>query len=212
MKLPQHTNRREPAAETPKKVEGSGRDDLEIETPFTKAKKRRKVPTDDTKFNAGDSVTDQGSTGDRDPFITSVAPETPNKTIKVSILSTPSQRFAEMLQIGTSTLSGSNLDQIPTTSNAERTAPELDALPISARGKSIANPSLRGDSTLTSAVLDLIRSDNVELKPSTEIQIRHEIDLVVDVGRARVQRYQETISKLHERIDELERMILHLTE
>lgn len=76
----------------------------------------------------------------------------------------------------------------------------------------MTNPVIEGESSLTSTVLGLIRSDNVELKPSTEIQIRHEIDLVVDIGKAKVQRFDETISKLHERVDELERMILHLTE
>lgn len=73
-------------------------------------------------------------------------------------------------------------------------------------------PVLEGESSLTTTVLGLIRSDNVELKPSTEIQIRHEIDLAVDISKAKVQRYEETISKLHGRVDELEQMILHLTE
>jgi hypothetical protein len=185
---------------------------LEKETPFTKAKKRKKVPTDATKGSEMDGVNCQSSTGSPDPFFTPKTPETSDKAVRASILSTPTQRFAERLRIGASPLLGSNLSPIPPTNNREPTEDGLEASPLLNRTKRKANSGFEADSSLTSTVLGLIRSDNVELKPSTEIQIRHEIDLVVDVGKAKIQRYEETISKLHERVDELERMILHLTE
>lgn len=182
-----------------------------METPFTKAKRRRKVPTDDSTSNGSRSANDQSGTGGDDPFQTSMAPESPSKSLKTSLLSTPTQRFADKLKIGSTPLLVSNQDVI-STKNAKQTAQELGPSPIFTRAKGMVIPVLEGESSLTTTVLGLIRSDNVELKPSTEIQIRHEIDLAVDISKAKVQRYEETISKLHGRVDELEQMILHLTE
>lgn len=61
------------------------------------------------------------------------------------------------------------------------------------------------------SVLELIRSDNLELKVSTEMQLRHEIGLKLDVSETKLRRSKETISELRKRIDELETMVLHLT-
>lgn len=199
-------------AETPKKSDNRSRDDSEIETPFTKAKRRRQAPTDATKYSPSGAINGDSATGINDPFVTPVAPQTPNKAARTSNLATPTQRFAEKLRIGLSPPRASDLDLIPISNHAEHAPVPLGPSPISTRDKLAVNAGLRQESSLTSTVFDLIRSDNVELKPSTEIQIRHEIDLVVDVGKAKVQRYEETIYKLHERIDELEKLVLHFTE
>ena len=69
----------------------------------------------------------------------------------------------------------------------------------------------KGDSDLTTTVLELIRSENIELKASTEMQMRHEIGLRLDVDGTKVRRYEETIRELRKRLDEMETMVLHLT-
>jgi hypothetical protein len=197
--------------ETPKKAETSGQAAPEKETPFTKAKKR-KAPTDAAKEGEIDGIDRQNSAVDKDPFFTPKAPDTPSNATRAFTLTTPTQRFAEKLRIGVSPLSAPNLFPIPATNNSEPTTEGLEASPMQDRAKRKAESEFETDSSLTSTVLNLLRSDNIVLKPSTEIQIRHEIDLVVDIGKAKIQRYEETISKLHERVDELERMILILTE
>lgn len=159
-----------------------------------------------------DAIIFQNFTGGRDPFFTPKTPETPGKAAKSSILATPTQLFAEKLRIEASLPSAASLAPLPDTNNGEPTGEELEASPLLDRVKRKVNSGFEADSNLTSTVLDLIRSDNIELKFSTEIQIRHEIDLVVDVGKAKIERYEETISKLRERVEELEKMILHLTE
>jgi hypothetical protein len=67
---------------------------------------------------------------------------------------------------------------------------------------------LRGDPDLTTIVLELIRSDNPE---PNEVQLRHEIDLRLDVSETKLRRYEETITELRKRLDEMETMVLHLT-
>jgi len=60
-------------------------------------------------------------------------------------------------------------------------------------------------------VLELIRSDNLKLKASTEVQLRHKIGMKLDVGETKLQRYEETISELCNRLDGMETTVLHLT-
>lgn len=200
----QSDDKSRPLIETPTKTIGNEPDSLEIETPFTKAK-RRKVTIDATK-----------SDRDNDPFRTAGAQETPpSKPLQVPLFSTSVQCFAEKLKFGTDPLPTSDPEHKPAASNANSTEQLADisgTSSTSARSKNLAGFGLEMESSLASTVLELIRSDKVDLKPSTEIQIRHEIDLVVDLGNTKVQRYQETISKLHERVDELEQIVLHLTE
>ena len=50
-----------------------------------------------------------------------------------------------------------------------------------------------GESDLATAILELLRSDNLKLKASTEVQVRHEIGLALDVGETKLRRYEETI-------------------
>ena len=66
------------------------------------------------------------------------------------------------------------------------------------------NPDLKGESDLTTTILELIRAENRELKISTEMQIRHEIALKLDLAEAKMRRYKETISALCKRLDKFE--------
>ena len=198
--------------ETAKKAESSDQDAAEKETPFTKAKKRRKAPMDATKESEINDDNGLSSTSSRDPFFTPKTPKTSEKVAPASILSTPTRSFAEKLRLEASPLFAPNPQPLPATNNRAPTAERLGASLILDHKTRKANSGLEEDSSLTTTVLGLIRSDNIQLKPSTEIQIRHEIDLVVDVGKAKILRYEETISELHQRVDELEKMILHLTE
>jgi hypothetical protein len=43
------------------------------------------------------------------------------------------------------------------------------------------------------------------------MQLRYEIGLALDMGEAKLQRYEGTVSDLKKRVDELETMVLNLT-
>lgn len=66
-------------------------------------------------------------------------------------------------------------------------------------------------SNLASEVIRLLRSEEVELKESTELMIRHEIELETDLHDAKVNRYEASISRMSDRLDELEELVVHLT-
>lgn len=199
--------------QTPMKGKGNDRDDSEVETPFTKAKRRRKEPADSSKEGASDAVVnEQNNARTNDPFTAPAEPETPNKGARASDLSTPTSRFAQKLKINGSPLYPTIADLSSFDNYMEHASRPSDTSPILAHDRPGVPAALREGSDLTSTVLDLIRAENVDLKPSTKIQIRHEIDLVVDVGKAKVQRYEETIQKLHERIEELEKLIVDLVD
>ena len=140
----------------------------------------------------------------------------PRKAAKASILSTPGQRFTEKLK--------SRMESLPTPDSREHRAAScnkdseqrlfqlLDTSPTPGRFRDAARPGFDAESDLTTTILKLIRSDNLELKASTEIQLRHEIDLQLDLGTAKEQRHKDTITRLCTRVDELETMVLQLTE
>jgi hypothetical protein len=67
------------------------------------------------------------------------------------------------------------------------------------------------ESDLITRVLDLIRADHPDLKASTEMQLRHEIGLTLDLEETKSRRYESTISMLRKKVDELETMVFHLT-
>lgn len=136
----------------------------------------------------------------------------PRKVAKASTLSTPGQRSAVKLK--------SRMESLPTPDSREHRAascntdPEqrqlqlLDASPAPGRLRDAARPGFDAESDLTTTILKLIHSDNLELKASTEIQLLHEIDLELDLGAAKEQRHKETISRLCKRVDGLEAMVL----
>ncbi len=61
------------------------------------------------------------------------------------------------------------------------------------------------DEDLSVAVLELLRSDNLKLKTSTEVQLRHTINSAVGVYETRLRKSEGTISELRRKLDDLER-------
>lgn len=62
-------------------------------------------------------------------------------------------------------------------------------------------------SDLTTRVMNLLREENLDLKGSTELLIRHEIDEELDLNATKVKSRERTISRMAEKIDELETKI-----
>jgi len=89
--------------------------------------------------------------------------------------------------------------------------PQLDTSPTPGRFSDLAGLSHLREPDLTTTVLDLVRAEYPNLKASTEMQIRHEIGLALDVGETKLRRYEGTIAELSKRVDELETMVLNLT-
>jgi hypothetical protein len=95
----------------------------------------------------------------------------------------------------------------------QRSLQSLDISPTPAgRFNDRTGLSLEEPPDLATAILELIRSDGLDLKASTEMQIRHEIGLRLDVDETKLRRYEETISEQRKRLDELETAVLRLTQ
>lgn len=62
-------------------------------------------------------------------------------------------------------------------------------------------------SNTTAAVLKLLEEEDIELKESTKILIGDLIDRALDSNDAKVKRYEKTISRLSEKLDEKERSL-----
>jgi hypothetical protein len=54
-------------------------------------------------------------------------------------------------------------------------------------------------------VLGLLRSDNVRLRSSTEVHLRHTISLAASVYETKLRKSEETISELRKMLDVLEK-------
>ena len=87
---------------------------------------------------------------------------------------------------------------------------ERDTSPTPARRRAATSATQVGDEIadedddLTNRVVALVRADNPELKVATEMQLRHEIDLELDLSAAVVSRYERTIAALYRRLEALE--------
>ena len=86
---------------------------------------------------------------------------------------------------------------------------ETSPTPARFNDSGILNPEEESD--LAAKVLDLVRADFPNLKASTELEIRHEIGLALDMGETKLRRYEVTIRELMKRVDELETMVWNLT-
>ena len=183
---------------------------LSLETPLTKAKRKREQ-TEATEHH------DRNLGGTEGSSQTIVAQDIPSrKAARTSTLAASAQRFKETMKSLTGSLptpdSREHRVASTNTGSEQRPLQLLDTSPTPGRFKDVASLGLEIESGLTTTVLKLIRSDNLQLKASTEMQLRHEIDLELDLGAARLQRQKETISKLCKRVDELEAMVLHIRE
>ena len=64
---------------------------------------------------------------------------------------------------------------------------------------------LDDETNLSTNVLQLLHSDNVKLRVSTEIHLRHIITLAEDVYEIKLRKFEATVSELRKRLDELEK-------
>ena len=137
------------------------------------------------------------------------------KAARTSTISAPGQPFIERLKGGTLPLPTPNSRDHIASSNTMASQPrllqQLDTSPTPGRFNDPAALNPLGESDLTETVLELIRADHPQLKASTELQLRHEIGLTLDVSETKLRRYEATISELRKRVDELETMVFHLT-
>ena len=183
------------------------------ETPWTKAKRKpvsREVSDENENGNGGPSnrkvddgdVFDAGDEGRESPS---------RKAAKTNEFATPGgQTFTERLkEVALSTTdSGGKGKAIATEPAIPIQAENTSSPPI--RSKDALTLS-RGGMDLASRVIKLLRDEKVVMKESTELLIRHEIDLDSDLNTAKIRRLEETVSKMSKRIDELETLVSQLT-
>ncbi len=202
-----------PAPETPTSNKRTRSDDRAFpvlpKTPWTEAK-RKPVSREalDTRKNGETSVSKTNG-GEFRVFEDLDSPS--RKVLKAAKFSTPGQTFNDRLRNAAQPLpTPDSLEKPLDNAATTRSRPSNRTSPTPARLESMISPNSERTSNLAVAVLMLIHSENVELKESTELQIRHEIDLEVDSNEAKVRRYEETIRVLSKRLDELENIVLHL--
>lgn len=193
-----------------------------LETPFTKAK-RKAVPRDITNDQINDDYNDlnlyanEGShqhlTALDDPFTSpNQHLERTGKAPRTSTSTTPGQHFAERLKnytISSPTPKSRDHKSPSETMASEPQQRETSPTPARFNDSGILNPEEESD--LAAKVLDLVRADFPNLKASTELEIRHEIGLALDMGETKLRRYEVTIRELMKRVDELETMVWNLT-
>lgn len=190
-----------------------------MQTPWTKATTKRKiggnVELDDTEDYPPQNLEgNQGSLDSTirigDPFTNSG--ETPNRARKAArtpIPSTPSRQFTQRLKrCRAPSPTPSSQDHLAVVNSiiAQPQRPQSVLTSSSTPCGTTSRIGVSGDqeSDLTTAVLELIHSEGLELSVSTELKLRHKIGLVLDVGQAKLRRYEETISELHRKLNDQE--------
>jgi hypothetical protein len=197
-----------PAPETPKSNEKRS-DNLAVpkspENPWTLSKRKpvsREVSDEDENGGSSKRPIDGGELSEFEDIDTAS-----RKVAKVTSLSTPGQMSRGIFKNAADSLptpdTSKKVIDIATTprsrfSHRESPPPRLEHT---------INLKTERSSNLTETVISLIHSENIELKESTEIQIRHEIDMELDLNEAKALRNKKTISKLSTRIDELVDMV-----
>jgi hypothetical protein len=214
------TSQLPPVPQSPTKtgVDPNGPDSLPqlLETPFTKAK-RKEVPRDSTTDQNGSRNAQAKGSSLQPAMATDLrqSPEHTRKAARTSAVSTPGQLFIEKLQSSPLPLPTPNSRDLMSSSNAMVSQSQLlqqrDTSPTPGRFNDVAIPSPPAESDLTTRILELIRAEHPQLKASTEMQLRHEIGLAIDVGETKLRRNEVTISELRKRVDDLETMVYNLT-
>jgi hypothetical protein len=121
------------------------------------------------------------------------------------MVSTPSERSVDRPRGGTQSMPMANPGggMFTVTNIFSTRAPALDVSPTPHRFSSLSLKSSK-DADLTTTILELLRSNNVKLSTSAEVHLRHTINLKVGVYETELQQFEETVSELHAKIDELE--------
>lgn len=210
--------------ETPTKAgtnrDGTGSVGQSFETPFTKAK-RKAVTTDNVDDNTNDDQgNDNANANGVSPLPAATAdlrelPERTQKATKVSAASKPGQSFIDRLQGRWPPLpTPESRDQLTLDEaviTASRQPLQRETSPTPARFHGVLGVNFSEDSDLITKILELVRADNPKLKASTEMQLRHEAGLAIDMNETKLRRCDVTISELQKRVDELETMVYNLT-
>jgi hypothetical protein len=184
------------------------------ETPSTKSKRKRD-PRDVTDHGDNEDDRNRNLVGNEafvqstiavdDPFAHSQQPlEYSRKVGKTSIYATPGQNSTKRLKSQAvpfpTPLTGDYMSGDNGMISRPRLLPSLNMSPTPGRFNDMPRRITEGDSDLATTILELIRSENLHLKGSTEIQIRHEIGLRFNALR----QYEETISELKDKLDKME--------
>lgn len=176
-----------------------------METPWTLSKRKpvsREVSDEDE--NGGPS--NRNDDGDELQEFEDI--DTPSKkAAKVARFSTPGQTSRDGLKNAAESLPTPDTGEqaVDPAKNSSLRRSNGTSPPPQLEHAIILNNERRSD--LTTAVIRLIRSENIELKESTEIQIRHEIDMELKLNQTKERSYKGTISKLSARLDQLENMV-----
>jgi len=180
-----------------------------LKTSFTKAK-RKEMLRDILNHDDSGDYSNHNLNGNKDslrstfatddPFThSSQLPEYARKAARTSLFATSDRFFTERQENRTASLPILNSRDRMASTNRTTSQLQLlqsaDTSPTS--GRFYDRTSLYGneESDLATAILKLIRSDNLKLKAFTEVQVRHKIGLALDVSETKLRRYEETISE-----------------
>jgi len=180
-----------------------------LKTSFTKTK-RKEMLRDILNHDDSGDYSNHNLNGNKDslrstfatddPFThSSQLPEYARKAARTSLFATSDRFFTERQENRTASLPILNSRDRMASTNRTTSQLQLlqsaDTSPTS--GRFYDRTSLYGneESDLATAILKLIRSDNLKLKAFTEVQVRHKIGLALDVSETKLRRYEETISE-----------------
>ena len=178
------------------------------ETPWTKARRKLSWREASGEDENGGSSKRKGD-GDRVQVLggdegSEYSPS--RKVPKFSELTTPGcHPFMDKLKEAAPPLTPDTLDPKKGKSIEEASIQQANTLrrpsPLTDNSKDC---TIRGIPNLASRVLRLIREDNLELKGSTELLIRHEIEVELGLNVTKVASCERTILRMAERINKLE--------
>ena len=210
-----------PFPQTPTKTGVSCNEPQTPKSPYTRSK--RKMISRDTNCDDNGNCGNQNLDRSEDSLQPTMVPDDPfmpprqdpehtRKVARTGTLSTPGQRFTERLEsctVSAMTPPATQDHQSASNNMASRSrlVQSLAMSPTPGQHNDTTDLGLGEESDLTTTILDLIRSDNLGLKVSTEMRLRHAIGLKLDVSEIKLRRYRETISELYKRLHELEAVV-----
>ncbi|MCJ1380565.1 hypothetical protein MMC17_003673 [Xylographa soralifera] len=185
------------------------------QNPFASTKRTmmsNETPDVDTEKDSRDTTLD-GDEGSSQGTINADGPT--RKRVRISSRLSPPRNLPEGMESGGTFLPTPTSRESRAASRhslAEARLRQLrDTSPTPRRFIATESTILGEDADLTAKVVNLIHADNLELRASTEMQLRHEIDLELDLSKATLRRYENTIYTLYKRVDDLEKEIVSST-
>lgn len=188
------------------------------ETPWTKSISKRKrglLSREGSDENENDGPSERKISSDGDDREAEDLGDDDSPTRKVArrdLFTTPGQNLPDRPNNAEQALPTPNTGKQPDTDDTASGSRASKSLSLaSARLVDVIDLTDEKPSSLTIAVLDRIRSENVELKESLKLQIGHIIDMEMNSHVAKMQTYERTISRLSREVDKLGSMVLSLT-